>query len=294
MVGETIVLSIELVGGTTLVLSIGALTAAAGRLRKWIARKNPGGLRPASEAAQPIAQVRAQIAPYRDAAGDALLAKALDISQEALREARDRAHSRILSHLLNEGIITVSEARKREARGYSLQGPYGLVGGSTKHGSDEAVFLAFLAESLGITVSELQEAREAALEEALTIAVEEGVLTEDQMEDRLMRYRAQRYVEPGPLLAESLDITLEELDQRSLDAWLIQRQLDWRALTARLSAAREDGLAQAVADGELNRDEADRLVRESVWAPLLDMPTLPDRHAGYGFLYLHDTDDVLN
>lgn len=297
MVGDTIVMSIELVGGTTLVLTIGALTAAASRLRSWIASRNPGGLRPVDEAAQPIAQVRAQIDPYRDAAGDALLADALDISGSELRTARSQAHAQILSHLLSEGLVAVGETREHTDQGYHLPGPSPSTATHDGGAGDEAIFLAFLAENLGITIGALQAAREHALEAALTLAVEKGEMTEAQMEDRLMRYRAQPYTDPGALLAEALDITLEELEEATLGDWLIRRSLTWRALTARLASAREDALDQAVTDGELNRAEADRLLAESVWAPLVDsrvfrFPT--NQLPRYGFLYLHDADDILN
>jgi hypothetical protein len=172
-----------------------------------------------------------------------------------------------------------------------------LIATTRERSGDEALFLAFLAEELGITIGELQNARESALEEALTLAVEEGSMTEEQMEDRLMRYRAQPYVDPACLLAESLDITLEELEQRSLGEWLAQRQLTWRALTARLASAREDALAQAVTDGEIDQTEADRLRVESTWAPLLDGKTthmMAKPLPRYGFLYLHEADDILN
>ena len=113
-----------------------------------------------------------------------------------------------------------------------------------------------------------------------------------------MRYRAQPYTDPGSLLAESLDITLEQLDERPLDDWLAERRLSWCALMARLAAAREDALSQAINDGEINAAEAARLQSESVWVPVLDAKTLTfpsERHAPqYGFLYLHGPDGVLN
>lgn len=282
MVSETIVMSIELVGGTTLVLTIGALTAAANRLRRWIASRNPQGLAPAHEAAQPIAQVQAQIDPYRDPAGERLLAEALDISRDKLNTARREAHSKILSHHLDDSLIAPKPAHQQvdERRLPAHPNP--------AQSADEAAFLAFLAEALGITLNALQQARESALETALTSALEEGSLTEAQMRDRLMRYRAHAVLDPTSLLSEALDSTMEELEDRSLSDWIRHRHLTWRALTARLTAAREDALAQAVADGVLLPDEAQRLRHESTWTILVDRQTLErisTQIPQFGFLY---------
>jgi hypothetical protein len=282
MVSETIVMSIELVGGTTLVLTIGALTAAANRLRRWIASRNPQGLAPAHETAQPIAQVQAQIDPYRDPAGERLLAEALGINRDRLNSARREAHSKILSHLLDDSLIppkgALPQANERQRPAQPSSG----------QSADEVAFLAFLAEGLGISLNVLQQARESALETALTLALEEGSLTETQMRDRLMRYRAHAYLDPTSLLSESLDITMEELEDRSLSDWIRHRHLTWRALNARLNAAREDALAQAIADGVLLPTDAERLREESAWAVLVDSHTLErirSQIPQYGFLY---------
>ena len=296
MVGRTIVMSLELVGGTTLVLTIGALTAAARSFRSWFSGLGTPHLEDPAEHAQPIAQIRAHVDPYRDAAGDRRLADALGVSLEDLQHARTIAHTTVLSHLLDEGLITVAAAKATQTPGYLADPEAVALDRSRRHVGDEAIYLACLAESLGISLEKLQDAREAALERALTTAIEQGALTDEQLEDRMMRYRAHPYTDPRDLLAESLDIAPEELAERRLHRWLIRQRLDWRTLIARLAAAREDALTQAVEDGQLTPSQATILIADSHWIPLLDREALhipPDDAPRHGFLYLRSAEEAL-
>jgi len=105
-----------------------------------------------------------------------------------------------------------------------------------------------LADALGITVDELNAARDAARDAALDQAVAEGLLTQEQAdairngEGRGLGIRMPRgqesSIDMDALLADALGITVDELD-------------------AAEQAAREAGLAQAVADGVITQEQAD-------------------------------------
>lgn len=105
-----------------------------------------------------------------------------------------------------------------------------------------------LADALGITTDELNAAQEAARSAALDQAVAEGLLTQEQAdairngEGRGLGIRPPRgqagTIDMDALLADALGITVDELD-------------------AAEQAAREAGLAQAVADGAITQEQAD-------------------------------------
>ena len=106
----------------------------------------------------------------------------------------------------------------------------------------------YLADALGITVDELNAARDVARDAALDQAVAEGLLTQEQAdairngEGRGLGIRPPRgqesSIDMDALLADALGITVDELDVAE-------------------QAAREAGLAQAVADGVITQEQAD-------------------------------------
>lgn len=111
-----------------------------------------------------------------------------------------------------------------------------------------------LAEALGITVEELQSAREEAAAAAIDRAVAEGLITEAQAE--MLQERGARglrggmpphffgleesAIDPQALLADALGVTVEEL-------------------AAAQDAAQDAALAQAVEDGRITQEEADQI-----------------------------------
>lgn len=149
---------------------------------------------------------------------------------------------------------------------------------------------ALLAEALGITVNELDAAREEARLAAIDQALEEGQITEAQAEQ--LREGSARFgrgfhgfADKDVLLAEALGINAEELDaaQAEVRAARLQAMVEAGALTqeqADLIAAQEavesyidqDGLAAtiqdayeaaieaAAADGAISQAQADQLL----------------------------------
>ena len=111
----------------------------------------------------------------------------------------------------------------------------------------------YLADALGVTVEELQAARQSAGEAALQQAVDEGLLTQAQADALLERGMLGRFGFGGPrgwlgsqidqeaLLADALDIAVDQLrDARQ--------------------TALANGLAQAVEDGTITQEQADLML----------------------------------
>lgn len=119
----------------------------------------------------------------------------------------------------------------------------------------------FLAEELGVSVDELQAARERAADRALDYAVEQGELTQEQA-DLIRAHRIMKdYFDPEAVLAEQLGITVEELQAAHEDGTLrdLLADLDRDALRDAMDAAWNAAIDQAVADGAISADIADQL-----------------------------------
>lgn len=119
----------------------------------------------------------------------------------------------------------------------------------------------FLAEELGITVEELQAARERAADRALDYAVEQGDLTQEQA-DLIRAHRVMKeYFDPQAVLAEQLGITVEELQAAREEGTLrdLLADLDRDALRDAMEAAWNAAIDQALADGAISEDVAEQL-----------------------------------
>jgi hypothetical protein len=126
----------------------------------------------------------------------------------------------------------------RGGRGFLGGGPFGgLMGDGT-----------YLADALGITVAELQTARQEAHIAAIQQLVDEGVLTQAQADQLLLGGRPAFFggrgqlgdvdIDPEALLANALGITVE-------------------ALQAAQQQAHVAAIQQAVADGRMTQAQAD-------------------------------------
>ncbi len=133
----------------------------------------------------------------------------------------------------------------------SAHGGGGWFGGGRGNGD------ALLAEELGITVEELQAAQEAARTRALEQALADGDITQEQYDAIKIRQALAPYLEPRALLAAALDVSVDELDTKSLSEWLDEKGLDRTTLRTQLKAAHAEALAQAVADGVITQEQAD-------------------------------------
>ena len=122
----------------------------------------------------------------------------------------------------------------------------------SKRGGRIGVTDEYLAEALGITTDELAAARQAAWEAGLAQAVEQDVITQTQADELLANDKAPRLagrsglwltehgIDFDALLADQLGISVEELE-------------------AAYTTARNTGIDQAVADGNLTEEQASLL-----------------------------------
>ena len=151
-----------------------------------------------------------------------LLAEALGIDVEALQAAYDDARDAAIEQALEEGLITEEQAeRMREGRGAFRFGRRLLGANSSAIDSDE-----LLAEALGISVEELQEARSQVRAAELEALVEAGALTQEQADLMAAREAVTAYIDHDALAAMIQD-AYEAAVEAALDAGdITQAQAD--------------------------------------------------------------------
>lgn len=142
-------------------------------------------------------------------------------------------------------IIGSASAKSASERSFEVQAP----GAAFDLGDVGPKGLEALAEALGISTGELEDAMQKAKEAGLSQAVEQGLITQAQADELLSNDRAhpfmgrwvnwlsQKGIDFEALLAEQLGITTEELQ------------------TAR-QKAREIAIDQAVEDGRITEEQA--------------------------------------
>ena len=150
-----------------------------------------------------------------------------------------------------------------------------------------------LADALGITLTELETAIDAARNAIIDQAVADGKLTEEQGEflkehDRASRFMITRFTDNWKeYLAASLGISVEELEaaeltairnataeavaagkitQEQADLMLAEKvarsYLDTDAIDAQIQSAQEAAIAAALADGAITQAQADALLAQ--------------------------------
>lgn len=123
---------------------------------------------------------------------------------------------------------------------------------------------AFIAEELGVSVEELQAARQAAHEAALEQAVSEGVITAEQAELIKAGQALRQYIDHQEILSQALGIDTADLeaareDGKSLPYLLGELGIDPEDLRADLQSAYEAAVQQAVDDGIITSSQAEQL-----------------------------------
>lgn len=143
------------------------------------------------------------------------------------------------------------------------RGGFGHFGGGDSR-QDE-----YLAEALGITVEQLQAARDQAYAAALADAVAGGSITQEQADQRLAARALRGAIDQQALVAEALGMTVEELEAalaggQSLRDIMSERGIDASTLQANARAAYEAAVTQAVADGVITQAQADAILANEI------------------------------
>ncbi|MBN1426832.1 MAG: hypothetical protein JXB07_00510 [Anaerolineae bacterium] len=125
-----------------------------------------------------------------------------------------------------------------------------------------------LAEALGITVEELNTAREEAFNVTIEDAVADGRVTQEQA-DQIQAYRALRgYIDKQALIAETLGISAADL-QAALDAdqsikdLMEEAGLDRKTFQEKYQDTYKAAVQQAVDDGVITQEQADQVLSRS-------------------------------
>ena len=123
---------------------------------------------------------------------------------------------------------------------------------------------AFIAEELGVSVEDLQAARQAAREAALDQAVADGVISEEQAELVKAGQALRQYIDHQELLSQALGIDAADLEAarqegKSLPYLFGELGLEPADIRAGLQSAFEDAIQQAVDDGIITDSQAEQL-----------------------------------
>lgn len=172
---------------------------------------------------------------------DELLAAELGISAEALHEAMAEAHA--------------------AARAQAEQDGDGHFRG--RHHAANEQYQALLAEALGKTVEELEDAQAASKAAYLAELVEAGIVTQEQLDMMEAKRALGEMIDPEALLAEALGIELAELKAAreagdSLRELLGERSFE--EFAAATMAAYEAAVLQAAADGVITDAQAEAIL----------------------------------
>jgi len=190
---------------------------------------------PVAAANTETASVQHRGGPMGGGVNDTYLAQALGITADELQTARQTAYENGIDQALAEGLITQAQADALKERGGNL----GRFGGFELHGflglagEDTAIDPeALLASALAITTDDLQAARVEAQDLALAAAVEDGRLTQEQV------------------------------DQMKADRAL-KTYLDEQGFQTQAQALYESLVQQAVQDGVITQEQADAILSRS-------------------------------
>jgi len=159
---------------------------------------------------------------------EASLAEALGITVEELEAAEDTARTKARDESLAAAVANGEITQEQADAMKELDGAWGDAGAGRGRPDDRVTqgsgldnYDTYLAEALGISVDELEAARDAALQSELAQAVEAGDLTQEQVDE----------YETGQALRGYLDSAMEEavataLNKAVADGVLTQEQAD--------------------------------------------------------------------
>ncbi len=121
-----------------------------------------------------------------------------------------------------------------------------------------------LAEALGISVEELQAARQEAAAQRIEEAVAEGLITREDANTLLAMQALKSTIDKEAILADILDMSVEELQAAREDGSLrdILSNIAPADLQESMQAAVEAAIAQAVEDNVITQEQADLVLAQ--------------------------------
>jgi hypothetical protein len=202
---------------------------------------------------------------------DELLANALGISVDDLANAQEEARIAAIEQAVDAGLLTQEQADQILEGNFGFRG-FGMFGhhGFGHHGfgplGDDGIdFDALLADALGISVEDLQAARDEAHAAAMAELVDGGYLTQEQADLMVARQALREYIDGDALMVEALGISPADLqaardEGTSLPALLEELGLTYAELAQAKQDAYEAAVQQAVDDNVLTQEQADQIL----------------------------------
>jgi hypothetical protein len=190
--------------------------------------------------------------------GQQALADALGISLEELQAAQQEASDAAIQQALEQGLITQEQADAMLLRGHGFRG-------TRSFGKDSTIdYDALLVGALGISVEELDSARQEVQAAQLAQAVADGTLTQEQADLIVARQALKEYLDPDALYAQALGISADQLQSYRDEGLTLTQILEKAGKTATevrdaMQSAYQAAVAQAVSDGVITQAQADQI-----------------------------------
>lgn len=126
-------------------------------------------------------------------------------------------------------------------------------------------WLEKLAEALGITVDELEDAQQQAYAASVADAVAAGQITQEQADQILARHALKSYIDRQAILAAALGMSVDDLeaalaDGQSIVDLMVEQGIDSATLQTNAQSAYGAAVRQAVADGVITQAQADEIL----------------------------------
>lgn len=175
----------------------------------------------------------------------------------------------LLAFSPGSGVLIVQAQEDEPDQPVPWQGGFGRMRGFERHGrfglGTSFDYDTFIADALGVSVAELQDARQAAAEAALEQAVAEGVITEERAELMKARHALMEYIDKQEILASALGIDVADLESarqegKSIAYLLGELGLDPADVHDDLQTAYDDAVQDAVADGVITEAQAEEFL----------------------------------
>ena len=121
-----------------------------------------------------------------------------------------------------------------------------------------------LADALGISIEELDAARQEAAAARIAQAVDDGLITQEQADTMLAMQALEGTLDREAILAEALGLTVDELTAAREDGSLhdLLANITPADLQTKMQAATEAAVAQAVKDGVITQAQADLVLAQ--------------------------------